>query len=177
MLYHGFDAAAVDKARYKVRDFRAWIAAHRDELTAIQILYAGTRPLRLSLADLRQLKDALARPPLASSPVALWRAFEAVEAAQVQGHGGKPLADLVSLARHALTPEVVLTPYAKAVQARFATWLAEREAQANFTADHRHQPAHRDRGFPGRLVRPGRRTGARARGVWGKACRADERVE
>lgn len=64
MLYAGFDASAVEKARNKVQDFRAWIAEHKDELTALQVLYAGTRPLKLSLKDLRQLKDALARPPI-----------------------------------------------------------------------------------------------------------------
>ena len=68
-----------------MQDFRAWIAAHKDELTALQVLYAGTRPLKLSLKDLRQLKDALARPPLAATPVQLWRAFEAMETDKVKG--------------------------------------------------------------------------------------------
>jgi hypothetical protein len=91
VLYSGFDAAAVDKARDKVQDFRAWIAGHKDELTALQVLYASTRPLKLALKDLRQLKDALARPP--ATPVQLWRAFEAVEADKVKGSGGQQLAD------------------------------------------------------------------------------------
>src|SRR5262249_36114864 len=52
VLYAGFDAAAVEKAQAKVRDFRAWIAQHRDELTALQVLYAGTRPLKISLKEL-----------------------------------------------------------------------------------------------------------------------------
>ena len=51
---------AVEKARSKVQDFRAWITAHKDELTALQVLYAGTRPLQLSLSDLRQLKECSA---------------------------------------------------------------------------------------------------------------------
>src|SRR5206468_1089611 len=68
VLYAGFDAAAVERAHKKVEDFRAWIADHRDELTALQVLYAGTRPLKLSLKDLRELRHALARPPLAVSP-------------------------------------------------------------------------------------------------------------
>ena len=88
VLYAGFDAAAVEKAQTKVEDFRAWIEEHHDELTALQILYAGTHPLRLSLTDLRQLRDALARPPLAATPVQLWSAFQAVEADKVKGNGG-----------------------------------------------------------------------------------------
>src|SRR5262249_26195850 len=49
VLYAGFDASAVEKARTKVQDFRAWIASHKEELTALQTLYSGTRPLKLSL--------------------------------------------------------------------------------------------------------------------------------
>jgi hypothetical protein len=61
------------------------------------MLYAGSRPLRLSLKELRELRDALARPPLAATPEQLWRAvsgcvFRSSEA-------GKALTDLVSLVR------------------------------------------------------------------------------
>jgi len=89
VLYSGFDAAAVEKAQAKIKDFRTWIEQHRDELTALQVLYAGTRPLKLSLKDLRHLKDALARPPLATTPTQLWRAFQAAEADKVKGSGGE----------------------------------------------------------------------------------------
>ena len=133
VLYAGFDASAVEKARAKVKDFKAWIAGHKDELTALQVLYAGTRPLRLALKDLRQLRDALARPPLSSTPTQLWRAFEAVEIQQTRERttphrAGETLTDLVQLVRHAIQPrEVPLTPYAAQVRINFAAWMLERE--------------------------------------------------
>ena len=76
VLYAGFDASAVEKARAKVQDFRRWVEENRDELTALQVLYAGTRPLRITLTDLRKLKKALESPapecpagePVASVP-------------------------------------------------------------------------------------------------------------
>ena len=111
VLHSCFDAAAVEKARAKVTDFRAWIDAHKDELTALQVLYASIHPLKLSLKDLRELKDALSRPPVSATPVELWRALEATEADKVDGRGGGPLADLVSLVRHALMPTMTLVPY------------------------------------------------------------------
>jgi len=52
VLYSGFDAAALEKARNKVQDFQAWIAAHKGEFIALQMIYAGTRPLKISLQDL-----------------------------------------------------------------------------------------------------------------------------
>ncbi|MBM4263545.1 MAG: DEAD/DEAH box helicase [Deltaproteobacteria bacterium] len=137
VLYSGFDASAVDKAQAKVKDFRAWIATHKDELTALQVLYAGTKPLKLSLKDLRQLKDALSTPPLASTPTQLWRAFQAVESARVQGLGGSQLADLVTLVRHAIVPDNTLAPYADEVRARYEAWLADHDAAKSFTTEQR----------------------------------------
>jgi type I restriction enzyme R subunit len=136
VLYAGFDAAAVEKAQSKVEDFRRWIEEHH-ELTALQVLYAGTRPLKLTLADLRQLRDALARPPLAATPTQLWAAFQAVEAEKVQGSGGSQLADLVNLVRHALIPAMTLVPYQDELRARYQAWLQERETQHGFTPEQR----------------------------------------
>lgn len=137
VLYAGFDAAAVEKAQAKVKDFRAWIVDHKNELTALQVLYAGTRPLRLSLKELRQLRDALARPPLAATPAQLWRAFQAVEAEKVKGSGGEVLADLVALVRHALVPAMTLVPYREELRERYQQWLKDREAESAFTPEQR----------------------------------------
>jgi type I restriction enzyme R subunit len=137
VLYAGFDAAAVEKAAAKVKDFRAWIDGHKDELTALQVLYAGTRPLKLSLKELRQLRDALARPPLAATPEQLWRAFQAVEAEKVKGTGGEVLTDLVALVRHALMPAMTLVPYREELRERYQQWLKERDAEKTFTPEQR----------------------------------------
>jgi type I restriction enzyme, R subunit len=138
VLYSGFDAAAVEKAQTKVNDFRAWIATHRDELTALQAIYAGTRPLKVSLKDLRQLRDALARPPLSASPEQLWRAFEAVETAKVKGTKGEIiLTDLVNLVRHALIPNLSLVPYRDELRERYQEWLKERDTDHAFTTEQR----------------------------------------
>ena len=137
VLYSGFDASAVEKARAKVTDFRKWIRAHKDELTALQLLYAGTHPLKLSLKDLRALKDALGRPPVSATPVQLWRAFEATEADRVGGCGGSQLADLVSLVRHALMPATTLVPYRDELRERYQAWLHERDADNAFTPTQR----------------------------------------
>jgi type I restriction enzyme, R subunit len=132
VLYAGFDAAALDKARGKVKDLRAWIAENKDKLTALQVIYAGTRPLKLSLADLRKLRDALSLPPVAATPIQLWRAFEAVEAGTVAEPSttgrlpGEPLADLVKLVRHAIEPSTPLRPYADEVRLGYVVWKAEK---------------------------------------------------
>lgn len=137
VLYAGFDASAVDKAQTKIKDFRAWIEEHKNELTALQLLYAGTRPLKLSLKDLRQLRDALARPPLAATPVQLWRAFQAAEGDKVKPSGGEVLTDLVNLVRHALIPAFTLAPYRDELRERYEVWRKERDVQNTFSVEQR----------------------------------------
>lgn len=137
VLYAGFDAAAVEKAQAKVQDFRKWIEEHHSELTALQVLYAGTRPLKISLKDLRQLRDALVIPPISATPTQLWRAFLAVESDKVRGVGGDMLTDLVCLVRHALIPTFTLMPYREELRERYRVWLAERNADNTLTAEQR----------------------------------------
>ena len=137
VLHSGFDAAAVEKAHATVADFQAWVQANKDQMTAIQAIYAGARPLQLTLADLRQLREAIARPPVAATPTQLWRAFEATTPELVQGRGGEPLADLVNLVRSALMPRMTLVPYQDGLRERYAAWLQERDADNDFTPPQR----------------------------------------
>jgi type I restriction enzyme R subunit len=142
VTFSDFDASAVEKARAKVQDFRKWISANRDQLTALQVLYSGSKPLKLSLKDLRQLRAALGAPPLAATPTQLWHAFAIVETDRVADAApgatrpGEPLVDLVSLVRHAIAPTVPLEPYAAEVRSRFVEWMRQkREAGTAFTTE------------------------------------------
>jgi len=106
------------------------------------MIYAGTRPLKVSLRDLRELKDALARPPLQATPTQLWRAFQATgllrveEPSSTPRMAGEPLADLVTLVRHALEPTDSLRPYAEEVRLNYAGWKAEQQGTGvQFTAE------------------------------------------
>ena len=80
---------------------------------------------------------ARTRPPLAATPVQLWRAFQAVETDKVKGSGGQQLADLVNLVRHALIPAFTLVPYRDELRERYQAWLRERDADKSFTAEQR----------------------------------------
>ncbi len=142
LLHAAFDEQAKAKAEAKIKDLRQWMGDHRHEIGALQALYAGTRPLKLSLADLRTLKEVLTLPPVAASPAALWRAFTIAEApvladaAAKPRRGGDQLADLVNLLRHALKPELPLVPYADEVRERYAAWRHDKEqAGVQFTRE------------------------------------------
>jgi type I restriction enzyme R subunit len=132
----GFSADATDRARQTVSDFRAWLDEHRDELTALQALYGVPYKRKVTFRQVKELANAISKPPHAWTPERLWGAYEALDASRVRGGGQRILTDLVSLVRYTLEQENELVPYPETVNQRFAGWLVQQEQQGRrFTAE------------------------------------------
>jgi type I restriction enzyme R subunit len=139
VLEAGFSADAKEKARSLVTSFEQFITEHKDEITALQVLYSRPYKQRLRYEDIKALADAIQVPPRSWTPEVLWHAYETLDQSKVRGAGGRRLlTDIVSLVRFALHHEPELTPFAETVQGRFATWLAQQEARGRgFTDEQR----------------------------------------
>lgn len=125
----GFSADATDRARQTAADFRAWLDEHRDELAALQALYGVPYKRRVTFRQVKELANAISKPPHAWTPEKLWQAYEALDASRVHGGGQRIVTDLVSLVRFALEQDNELVPYTETVKKRFAGWLAQQEQQ------------------------------------------------
>ena len=125
VLFAGFDTAARDKAKATVQSFREFVEANKDEITALQILYNqpyGQR--RLTYEQIKQLANALERPPRSLTPEKLWQAYSQLEADKVRGAGvQKLLTDIISLVRFAMGETKTLEPFAVTVEEKFQQWL------------------------------------------------------
>jgi type I restriction enzyme R subunit len=129
---------STDRARQTVDDFRQFIEDNKDEITALQILYSRPYNQRLSFKDIRDLANAIERPPRQWTPENLWAAYEALDKSKVHGSGQRVATDLVSLVRFALGEEDELVPFPEKVNGRFADWLLQQEsAGREFTAEQR----------------------------------------
>ena len=73
-----------DRARSVVDSWRAYLDEHRDEITALQVLYERPQPGRVSFDELRELADRIKRPPHNWTPDLIWSAYEAIEVDRVQ---------------------------------------------------------------------------------------------
>ncbi|GFO81820.1 MAG: hypothetical protein A49_14470 [Methyloceanibacter sp.] len=136
VLAAGYSQAALDKARAKIDSFRKFIEDNKDELTVLQVFYGQATPDRLRFRDLKKIAEQIARPPVSATTEELWRCYEALEAAKIQGRGGQIITDLVSLIGHTLRPSEPLTPFAEVVRQRYAAWRAEQAAAgAAFTPE------------------------------------------
>ena len=134
----GHSEADKEKAKAVVDSFAAYIEEHKDEITALQILYSRPYGKHLTLKEIKELAEAIGRPPYRWTPDTLWRAYEALEKSRVHGSGKRILTDLVSLVRFALDQEPVLAPFEETVRTRFEKWMTSQEADGRvFTAEQR----------------------------------------
>ena len=124
-----------------VQSFEDFITQHKDEITALQILYSRPTRAPLKFEDVKALADALHAPPLNIDEGALWQAYATLRKDKVKGAKQRRLlTDLVSLVRFAMQQTNELVPYPERVQANFKAWLAQhQQTDANkFTQEQQH---------------------------------------
>jgi type I restriction enzyme, R subunit len=123
-----------DRARSVVESWRKYLDQHRDEITALHVLYEQPQRSRISFAELRELADRIKRPPYNWTPDLIWSAYEAIEVDHVRHADRHTVTDLVSLVRFTLGEDDELVPYAEKVRERYQAWLAQqRQAGLQFT--------------------------------------------
>ncbi|MBK7718651.1 MAG: DEAD/DEAH box helicase family protein [Simplicispira sp.] len=134
-------AEGSDRATALVQSFEHFIAQHKDEITALQILYSRPTRAPLKFEDVKALADALHAPPHLMDEGALWQAYATLRKDKVKGASQRRLlTDLVSLVRFAMQQTNELVPYPERVQANFKAWLAQHQ-QHNpqpFTQEQQH---------------------------------------
>ena len=126
------------RAEQIITNFKAFMEDHRDELTALQILY--NQPLgkqRLTYAAIRELVQRLTDPPMYLTTANVWQAYKRLEAAKVRGAPvDEQLTEIVSLVRYTLGQTDALEPFGSVVERRFNLWLGrEKKAGREYSAE------------------------------------------
>jgi len=125
VISSGYDANAREKAHALVESFQQFIEDNKDEITALQIFYSKPYGERhLTLKQIKELAEAIEKPPLHITPSRLWQAYEQLNRSKVKGAGAKKLlTDIISLLRFATHESDVLEPFTETVNERFQAWL------------------------------------------------------
>jgi type I restriction enzyme R subunit len=129
LVFAGGDAQASQKAKLMVDSFKDFIEKNEDELTALQIIYSKPYGQRqLTYDAIKQLAEAIGKPPYNLTPELLWMAYQQLEKSKVKGSGPqKLLTNIVSLVRFAVGASNVLEPFADEVDRNFTEWLNTQE--------------------------------------------------
>ncbi|MFN7911167.1 MAG: DEAD/DEAH box helicase family protein [Bacteroidota bacterium] len=110
-----------------ISDFKAWIEANKDEITALQIFYAQDfRHRTFTYKMIKDLCDTLKTQKPLLAPLTVWKAYEQLEKAN--GSAKNELIALVSLIRRVIVIDSTLTAYDKTVDKNFADWVWKKQA-------------------------------------------------
>jgi type I restriction enzyme R subunit len=125
----GYDEHAKENAQALVNRFREFIEDNKDEILALQIFYSKPYGHRyLTFAQIKELAEAINKPPYRLTPEILWQAYEQLHKSKVSKAGPqKLLTNIISLIRFAIGEVDKLETYSESIDRRFEDWLAEQE--------------------------------------------------
>ena len=125
VTFAGFDSESKARAEQHVASFKQFIEDNKAELTALQIIYGKPYGRRhLTYQEVRQLAEAIEKPPYGFTTEELWGAYERLDQSRVRRAGPATLlTDIISLVRFAIDDTATLEPYKETVDQRFQEWL------------------------------------------------------
>ncbi len=128
LLRAEWDKDAVVRADELISDFKAYLEANKDEITALRIFY--NQPYQRREVTFTMIKEVLAKLKLEKphfAPFRIWQAYEQLE--NVNGNSPKnELTALVSLIRRITEIDPVLTAYDQTVNRNFQDWVFKKQA-------------------------------------------------
>ncbi len=130
LKFAGWDKQSRIKAQEVIQDFKTFMQAHKNEITALSIFYNQPHNRRhVTYAMIREVLDTLKQKKPALAPARVWQAFEQVE--KVSGRSPKnELTALVSLIRRITSIDGTLTAFEQTVDRNFQKWVFGKQAGA-----------------------------------------------
>lgn len=135
LIEAGISEEARERQRRLVASFEQYIREHKDEITALQVLYNRPYKERLRPADIRELADALAAPPRAWTSERLWLAYQTLDGSKVRGSPARLWTEIVAVLRFALQQDAVLVSFSETVDRNYQGWLIDQKRQGRRFAD------------------------------------------
>ncbi|MGA9291003.1 MAG: type I restriction-modification enzyme R subunit C-terminal domain-containing protein, partial [Ignavibacteriaceae bacterium] len=129
VLFHGYDQKAKEKANSIITTWKKFIEDNKDEITALQIIFSVPYGKRhLTYEHVKQLAEAIEKPPYNLRQEFVWKAYEQLDKSKVRNSPPvKILTNIISLLRYTIGETDKLIPFPDIVEQRFADWIAEQE--------------------------------------------------
>jgi type I restriction enzyme R subunit len=123
-----WDKDAVVRADELINDFKEYLEANKDEITALRIFYNQPYQRRdVTFTMIKEVLDKLKLEKPYFAPFRIWQAYEQLE--KVNGNSPKnELTALVSLIRRVTEIDPVLTAYDQTVNRNFQEWVFKKQA-------------------------------------------------
>jgi type I restriction enzyme, R subunit len=127
--FAGWNKESAGQAEALISDFKAWIEAHKDEITALQIFYNQPyRRCELTYTMIKEVFEKLKLEKPALAPLRIWQAYEQLSASN--GSPKNELTALVALIRYICGMDKALMSFDKTVDKNFQDWVFKKQAGA-----------------------------------------------
>ena len=131
-----FDKEAREQAEMVVDTFEEFIEENKDEITALEVmLNQPYGEAQLGYEEVRELAEAIEKPPYNLTTDRIWSAYEQLEETSGEkARSERVLTDIISLVRYELEEDDKLEPFTKRVDRRFEQWL-DSQGRHNFSEE------------------------------------------
>ena len=123
VTFAGWGDAQKENAEKLVQDFKEFIETHKNEITALKILYSEPHRRReITYSMIKELYESLKRNKPNLAPLRVFEAYSSLEATKAKSPKTE-LSAIVSLIRRIAGIDSVLTEYESVVDRNFQKWI------------------------------------------------------
>ncbi|KFM18351.1 Type I restriction enzyme EcoKI R protein [Marine Group I thaumarchaeote SCGC AAA799-P11] len=129
LLEAGFSDKVQNIDKTTVENWQEFLEKNKDQITALDIIYS--KPYRMkevTFADIKELANAIQKPPYNLTPEALWSAYQRLDKSKVRNNPVKMLTDLIPIIRYSAGEEQSLLPFSEIIDSKFEKWLVSQES-------------------------------------------------
>lgn len=129
LISAGFEGNPEEYSKKTINNFKKFIEDNKDQITALQIIYNMPYSKKYpTYEEIKQLAEAIQKPPYGLTPEIIWNAYETLEKSKVRGAGPKTLlTNIITLIRFAIGKAVILESFSETVERNFEKWLINSE--------------------------------------------------
>jgi type I restriction enzyme R subunit len=127
-VHFGASEVSKEDAEKTVQTFKKFIEDNKDEIIALQIIYSIPYKKRfVTYEQIKELTNALTKPPYNLSSLAVWRAYKLLDSSRVKGTPDKQLTNIISLVKYTIGQTNILEPFPLEVEERFTNWVSKKQ--------------------------------------------------
>lgn len=129
LLEAGFTDQVNNLDKKTIENWSEFIQKNRDKITALDIIYSKPYKMKeITFEDIKNLANAIEKPPYNLTPEILWGAYQRLDKSKVKNNPIKILTDLIPIIRYSSGKESSLLPFSEIIDERFEKWLVEQES-------------------------------------------------
>jgi type I restriction enzyme, R subunit len=129
LLEAGFTDKVQSYDNKTIENWTEFVEKNKDQITALDIIYSKPYRMReITFADIKNLANAIKKPPYNLTPEMLWSAYQRLDKSKVKSNPAKMLTDLISIVRYSAGKQDLLLPFSELVTEKFEKWLQTQES-------------------------------------------------